>query len=202
MKTKVITIMLTLFVWLSGCVSGQQQSSDSSYAGSVSHNQVSYHQTKETIMTNQIVSGEIPKDLDIRVQNRDTKPLPKEALVKFQVINRGLSPHANYRWLLYEDGRLFIDRHSGSDSSDYNFPFDRDFPSKPTKKLPAKVVNHVKQNLIDSGFLEQPPYQLDNRVEDGTFYVVTARISGRIHEVIYEAFYPPLVEFLETIESM
>jgi hypothetical protein len=153
-------------------------------------------------MNERIFSGSIPENLDVRLERRDTTPLPPDALVRFQVINRGVLPDVNYRWVLYEDGRLFLARHSGDISGDYRIPFDTELPTAPTKKLPTDVVNEVKEHLNRANFLEQAPYHLDNNVEDGGFYVVTARINGKVHEVIYEAVYPPLVEFLETIESL
>lgn len=43
-------------------------------------------------------------NLDVRLQRRDTSPLPEGAWLRFQAINRGKDPSYNYRWLLYENG--------------------------------------------------------------------------------------------------
>jgi hypothetical protein len=149
--------------------------------------------------------GPIPDDLDIRVQRRDVQPLPPGALVKFQVISRGKNPQYNYRWILYADGTWYLAWHSG-DSSDWQTPFDTEIPAEPTGRLPNNVVDQVRQHLQEADFWNQPPYQADETVEDGAFYIVTARKNGSqgngaVHEVIYEAVYPPLVAFLDTLAT-
>ncbi|HEX9989654.1 MAG TPA: hypothetical protein VGE45_14420 [Chloroflexia bacterium] len=155
--------------------------------------------TEEDAMKKRVTSGSIPGDLDPRLERRDTSPLPPEALVRFQLINRGKNPRPNYRWVLYEDGRLFLARHSGDTSGDYRTPFDTELPAKPTEVLSPDAVNEVKEQLDQARFLGQAPYYLDPTVDDGGSYVVTARINGKVHEVIYEAYSPPLVKFLSTI---
>lgn len=143
-----------------------------------------------------ITAGALPDDLDERLTRRDTTPLPAGALLRLQVINRGKNPIPNYRWLLYDDGRLFLARHSG-DTSDPRTPFDTPLPDRPTRTLDQARVEQVRQRLAADGFSRQPPYQADPRVDDGAFTVVTARLDGGVHEVIYDAYAPPLVEFLK-----
>jgi hypothetical protein len=155
---------------------------------------------EKTTMQKKILSGAIPVDLDIRLQRRDTTALPPKALIRLQVINRGKNPALNYRWLVYEDGSFFLAKHSGDTSGDYRIPFDTELPTEPTTRLPASTVKSIKQNLEQVHFLEQAPYHVDNSVDDGGFYVITARVNGKVHEVIYEAAVTPLVEFLETIQ--
>jgi hypothetical protein len=50
--------------------------------------------------------------------------------------------------------------------------------------------------LRDAKFAGQPPYQANPSAQDGSWHVVTARLDGRVHEVIYDAFEPPLVRYL------
>jgi hypothetical protein len=145
-------------------------------------------------------SGPIPEHLDVRLERRDTSPLPPDALVKFQMISRSKRSYLNYRWVLYEDGRWFLARHSGADI-DWQIPFDTDLPSTPTRRLPARVVDRVRKQLQDNEFLDQPPYLANKLVKDGDFFVVTARSEGRVHEVIYEAVSPPPVDYLATFVS-
>jgi hypothetical protein len=152
-------------------------------------------------MSEATYSGPIPDEIDPRLVRRDLDPLPDGALVKFQVIARGPNPRPNYRWLLYEDGRWHLARHSDADPDDWEAPFDTELPSEPTRQLPGSVVNEVRQRLQEADFLNQPPYQANRQVEDGAFYVVAARVNGAVHEVIYEAVYPPLVAFLDTLAS-
>lgn len=145
-------------------------------------------------------SGSVPENLDVRLDRRDKSRLPSEALVRFQAINRGKNPAYNYRWVLYDDGRLFLARHSGDTSGDYRDPFDTDLPTKPTRVLSKDEVSEVKSQLKKADFADQDTYYADPSVEDGTFYVVTARTGGKSHEVIYDGTRPPLVTYLLTIE--
>lgn len=151
-------------------------------------------------MDRRMRAGPVPSELNVRLQRRDTTPLPSGALVKFQQISRGLDPRYNYRWVLYDDGRWFLARHS-NDESDWQTPFDTELPTSPTKRLSANVVDQVKAELRKASFLTEQPYQEDPTVEDGSYFIVTARLDGNEHEVIYNAVYSPLVKFLRTIES-
>jgi hypothetical protein len=153
-------------------------------------------------VSDDLIVGPVPDELDVRLQNRDTSPLADDALVRFQFINRGPHPGINYRWALMEDGRLFVARHSG-DTSDPYTPFDTDLPSDPTAIVDRDVVTRVRDALTRSEFAGQPPYQADPTVEDGTFAVVTARIDGTVHEVIYEAVAPaPVGALAQLLEEV
>jgi hypothetical protein len=184
MRKLLVLLMLTGLLW--ACASGQSRTATPGQG--------------EEGMSEGTYSGAIPDQLDVRLERRDREPLPAGALVKFQAIGRGKSPEFNYRWLLYEDGRWFLAWHSG-DTSDWQTPFDTDLPASPTKNLGSKVVKEVKKQLQQANFSSQPPYQADKTVEDGSFYVVTARVDDQVHEVIYEAVYPPLVAYLESFVS-
>lgn len=145
-------------------------------------------------------SEQMPEELDSRLENRDKTALPAEALLRFQLINRGKNPGPNYRWLLYEDGRWFLARRS-SESTPWEVPFNTDLPAEPTRQLPAEVVNNVKAQLQKAKFFNQAPYQVDNSVKDGGFYVVTAQMEGQTHEVIYVAGSSPLLNFLKGLAA-
>ena len=142
-----------------------------------------------------IVSGALPPGFQMA---RDTDPLPPEALVKFQVISRGPNPRNNLRWVLYLDGRFFLAGHSGRVANPA-LPFDVPLPALPTRTLSASQVAQVEARLRSADFPHQPPYQARPNVEDGTYYIVTARLAGETHEVIYEAYSPPLVTYLEQL---
>ena len=148
-----------------------------------------------------VQTGPVPADLDPRLAARDVDPLPPDALVKLQSIGRGKSPAKNYRWVLHGDGRLFLARHSGDTSGDWRVPFDTALPAAPTKTVRAGTVKRVGEELKRAGFAGQPPYQVNPQTEDGTAWVVTARIDGAVHEVIYEGFQPPLVAALDKVTS-
>lgn len=145
-------------------------------------------------------AGPIPSELDVRLERRDTSPLPPGALVRFQFINRGPSPRNNHRWILYKDGRFHLVWHSG-DVSDCSMPFDTELPETPTMQLQAPQVDEVRNRLRQANLCDQPPYQADEAVEDGGFYIVTARIDNRICEVIYEGIRPAIIDFLFEISN-
>ena len=145
-----------------------------------------------------IESGAVPSELDVRLRRREPMPMPPDALVAFERINRGKNPSPNYRWLLLDDGALYLARHSG-DTSDWETPFDTPLPKEPTRRLEESELAEVRRHLQAADLPGQPPYQLDPGVEDGAFSVVTARLDGQVHEVIYEACAPPLVTFLRSV---
>lgn len=139
-------------------------------------------------------AGPLPEKLNTRLELRDLDPLPEGALVKFQDISRSRDPRLNYRWLLYEDGRWFLARHSES-TEEYWIPFDTELPQSPTKVIEIEVVKEVIDQLRAADFLNQPPYQ-SRWTRNGAFYVVTARLDDHEHEVIYESVVKPPVEYL------
>jgi hypothetical protein len=152
-------------------------------------------------VTSEITAGPIPENLDIRLQRRDTEPLPAGALVRFQAISRAKDPSNNYRWLLYDDGRWFMAWHSGDTSGDWQVPFDTELPANPTRTLPRNVMNEIRQKLREANLPGQQPYQADPTVEDGSYYVVTAMVEGREYEIIYDAVYPALVEYFDMLAN-
>lgn len=141
-------------------------------------------------------TGPGPGQLDIHLERRDTRALAPGALVRFQVISRSFRPTHNYRWLLYTDGRWFLARHSPY-IVDPDAPFDTELPRRPTRRLAQALVREVLGQLEAADFLNQAPYQADERTEDGSFYVITARLGEQVHEVIYNGVYSPLIEYLE-----
>ena len=148
-----------------------------------------------TMKTDDFYAGPLPEGF---AMERDDDPLPEGALVKFQVIDRGADPSYNHRWVLYGDGRLYLAwNREQSDFTD--LPFDTELPDEPTAILNAELVQQVIDELSAADFINQHPFQAQLLVEDGTTYVVTARLDQILHEVIYDAYAPPLVAFLENI---
>jgi hypothetical protein len=149
-------------------------------------------------MPKDVRSGPIPNNLDSRLAYRDTKPLPADALIRFQSINRGKNQTDNYRWVLYPDGRWFLAANSGADLAK-NTLFDTELPTTPTATLPADLVAKIHKALLDAKFATLPPYFVNPTVDDGGYDVITARIDGNVHEIIYEAYQPPFVELLADV---
>ena len=147
------------------------------------------------MMTEDFYAGPLPEGF---AMDRDNDPLPEGALVKFQVIDRGTDPTYNHRWVLFPDGRLFL----AWNSAEVDFmsaPYDTELPDEPTAVLEPALVQRVKDELISADFLNQHPFQARLKVEDGTTYILTAQLDQTVHEVIYDAYKPPLVAFLENI---
>jgi hypothetical protein len=144
------------------------------------------------------VAGPLPEGAED--WERDNDPLPATALVKFQSLARGPNVAGNYRWVLHDDGRLFVARNS-ADAAATGAVFDTALPATPTKTLPPATVKAVEQRLRDAKFATQPPYQANPSTQDGSWYIVTARLDGKLHEVIYDAYYPALVTYLDEIAA-
>ncbi|MEM7070499.1 MAG: hypothetical protein AAF403_01915, partial [Pseudomonadota bacterium] len=75
-------------------------------------------------------------------------------------------------------------------------------PDHPANRLEVDQIEKIKQFLIEADFFSQPPYQANHRVEDGGFYIVTAKIGDQQHEIIYEAVISPIVRFLAAIDTI
>lgn len=146
-------------------------------------------------MDSGIKKGPLPKRLPPRLEQRDIRPLPLQALIRLQQISRGKNPSNNFRWLLFLDGRVYYDVHHGGES-DWSSPFADDLAAEPLQTLAAETVASVEDWLRQEDFLNEPPYQVDDSVRGGDIFVVTARLDDRLHEVIYAAVYPPLIDNL------
>ena len=146
-------------------------------------------------MDSGLKKGPLPKRLSPKLEKRDTRPLPPEALIRLQQISRGKNPSNNFRWLLFLDGRVYHDVHHGGES-DWSSPFTDDLAAEPLQTLAAETVADVENWLRQADFLDEPPYQIDENVRGGDIFVVTARLDDRLHEVIYSAVYPPLIDNL------
>lgn len=149
-------------------------------------------------MSDDLQAGPLPESLDLRLERRDRTPLPEGAFVRFQSISIGPNQTYNYRWLLYNDGRWFLAKNSGADMP-RNVPFDTELPATPTRQLTAAEVQTIRDALDQAQFLSEAPYIENTRAEGGSFSVVTAHVNGTVHEVIYVAHYPPLVELLRNL---
>lgn len=123
--------------------------------------------------------------------------LPDGAFLLFQQISSEV--RTNYRWLLYEDGRFFMNEHSWG--GDRALAFDTDFPDTPTKRFGPEFVAEVKARLEQPDFFAEEPYQTDTGQQAGRSYCVVARRGGQTHRVFYRFYRPPLVQYLSAIEN-
>ena len=154
-------------------------------------------------------SGPMPaaSELDPRLAARDTRPLPANAQLRFQAISRTPDPRANHRWVLLDDGSLFLSFHS--DDSEGATPYDRDLDlSAPTTEIETKarveLLNVVFGDLgggVSFGKLD-PFQQGPPGAEGGMWRVVTARLQdGTWHEVVFDRVNNPMLDALQRVAS-
>lgn len=142
--------------------------------------------------------GALPDVIDERLAGRDTRPLPAGALLRFQTISHHPDPRTNHRWELYDDGAVHLAFHSRDDEGPA--PFDTELPDAPTGRLEESSVAEIRTLLEEEGFAELAPHQqLDG--EDGSWRVVTARVGGVEHEVVFDRVTTPLVERLRRVPA-
>lgn len=129
---------------------------------------------------------------------RDTSPLPAGAFLRFQSISHSPDPRTNHRWVLYDDGRLYLAFHSGD--TEGAVPFDRPLPSRPTRTLATAEVAELR-DLIEKSDFPRLPALLSSQGEGGMWQVVSARVGNRIHEVIFDRARHPIVDRLQRVAS-
>jgi hypothetical protein len=146
-------------------------------------------------------AGRLPAILGATLAGRDTSLLPAGAFLRFQAIAHGPDPRSNHRWVLYDDGRLYLAFHSAD--SEGAAPFDTPLPTTPTATLPTTTVGELRALLRADGFASLSPYQAGPRgAEDGMVRVVTARArDGSVHEVVYDRVDNTLLTALQRIGS-
>lgn len=139
--------------------------------------------------------GEIPPHLARHLAGRDTTPLTTDMLVKYQYIALIPARATNFRFIVYQDGRLYYAANSAEENNPiYNTPL----PDEPNRVLPADTIANIKAQLAAVGFFEQPPY-LSIPSRGGAVAIVTARRGNRVHEVWYENVNNDLLELLHSI---
>jgi len=147
-----------------------------------------------------LVEGAVPGTIDDRVKQRDTTPLPGGAWLRFQAISRAPDPRTNHKWVLHDDGRLFLAWHSRD--SEGEAPFDTDYPDEPTTVLDGAVVGELRKLVEAEGVASSAPFVQSPDVEGGMWRIVTVRgDDGRVHEVIYDRVKNPLLERLQQVGS-
>jgi hypothetical protein len=143
--------------------------------------------------------SQLPKDYDSRLTTVLSQPVPEDVIISFYYMAAAKSPHANYRWELHRNGRLFLVHHSGKNIS-FEVTFDQPLPSKPTKVLTNPEIQALYTQLEQANFFTQPGFQRIN-VKGGTYVIVRARRGEEFHEVVYENIEGPLVQYLYSIAS-
>jgi hypothetical protein len=118
------------------------------------------------------------------VAGADQPPLPEGALLRFQHIYRGEGTAGNFRFVVYEDGRVFAQDNGGSDS-DPPVLFTAPYPAQPTRVLGAAEVERIRAQIRQQGFLSLAPgYAPSHKVFGGDMQILEVRIDGKEHRVI------------------
>lgn len=173
--------------------------------GWLKHHQVLYHGYRPPLVAallklsqpaaepagDPVERGPRPADL----QGIPAGELPAGALLLFRVYCPDV--RSNYRWLLHEDGRLFMNEHTWE--GDPAQAFDVDWAAEPSRRVDAAFLEQVRQQLAQSSFFEQAPYQRYRAYDSGRTYAVTARADGKTHEVIYRFYQSELVQLLAAV---
>lgn len=152
--------------------------------------------TLENQQSSLVRSESLPDDLSVQVQNRAQLLSEGDAFLSFQMISRTPDPSANLRFTLTQEGEMRVDHHSGDVSEYSEYPFDREFSEAETRTISPEKMDQLHTLLKEPDFFREPIFQKDTAVEDGSYFVVAVRQDGRVHEVVFEAWEPPLVSFL------
>ncbi len=152
------------------------------------------HQTMDTIETFDL----LPANYDPRLTAIFRDSVPVDVLVSFYAMAAGKNPGNNYRWQLYQDGRLFAIHHSGKNVL-YDVTFDRPLPKKPTKILPQNKILELYAQFDHVDFFHQPKLQRRPNVYDGGYVIVRVRRGEEFNEVVYQNVGGKLEEYLCSI---
>jgi len=146
-------------------------------------------------MSSDAKRGPIPQRLIDRLGDLITGPVPSDVVVALADIGRVKDPSQNVRWQLAGDGRLFLVRHGGIDSS---VAFDRPLPTTPTATLPADEVSALLAAVKDAGLFDHPGYE-EVPASGGTLLVIRARKGADVHTVVLVNVRTPLTERLQAV---
>lgn len=137
------------------------------------------------------VRSALPAEFDVRV--RRALELPMDPAVVLAVMNVAMakSPRGNYRYTLTASGALHYVQHSRK-ADDWQVPFDRPLPSKPSSQVSPAQVSDLLAKLKATGFFSHPGYEADPTVEDGTYWILRARDGKQLHSVVYQNVPPRL----------
>jgi hypothetical protein len=135
----------------------------------------------------------------LRAAFRVRAPLPPGTLLRLQVLGRGAHGGRNHVFELDSDGKVRY----AEEQHDATSPprAELALTGRVRGRLDPAALRRVEQALAEGRFTEQPPYLGHPGASDGTIWVLTARVRGVVHEVVYEVYRPPLIEEIERLLS-
>lgn len=138
------------------------------------------------------VRDKLPTPFDARVTRVLEAPLPEGVVLELDHVAMAKLPYSNYRFQITADGSLYYVQHSGT-PGDWQVPFDRPLPDKPSMKLDPATVTEWVAKLEAAGFFDHPGYQANPNVEDGSFWIIRARRGEDVHAVVFQNTKPDYV---------
>lgn len=123
------------------------------------------------------------------VKGADVAPLPAGAWMRFQEIKlAGEGCSSNYRFLLYDDGRFFLQENSSKDdcaARPKGSAFNEPMPKAPKKTLDDKALQTIRDALSKQGFASLPAsIAPPAKVFDGSMKIMEVRDNGKVRRVI------------------
>ena len=149
-------------------------------------------------MATKDVRDHLPTPFDVRVTRVTEAPLPDGVVLELSHVAMGKLPYRNYRYQLTADGGLYYVQHSGT-PGDWQVPFDRPLPAKPSMQLDPAAVAEQLTKLEAAGFFDHPGYQANPTAEDGSFWIVRARRGDDVHTVVFQNVQPDYLASLAAI---
>ena len=123
------------------------------------------------------------------LKGADVSPLADDVFIRFQemkLIGRGCT--SNYRFLLYNDGRFFLQENSAencSDLSEGSNRFNEPFADKPTKILGTRELEAIRKSLVEHGYDKLPSHIApEGKAFDGSMMIMEVRTGTGIKRVI------------------
>lgn len=119
----------------------------------------------------------------------DVSALPADVFMRFQEIKlAGEGCSSNYRFLLHDNGRFFMQQNSAKDDCSKRpagSAFNKGFESKPMKELDAKALGAIRTALDRHGFAGLPTsISPPSKRFDGSMKIMEVRSGGKVKRVI------------------
>jgi hypothetical protein len=129
----------------------------------------------------------------------DAEPLPENVFLRIQAVELGDFTRANYRVLLWGDGRLFVQQNSQADH-DVVAPavYADPYPASPTKVLDAAVMTALRKEIDAQRFTDLASgYRSKSDGSEGALRIMEIRLDQDAKRVITRRVNLPALEVIE-----
>ncbi len=156
--------------------------------------------TARDAMHKPIIPPEAVEDLTLApLPGMDADALPAGVLLRLQAVELGDFTRANYRVLLHEDGRLFVQQNSRA-GHDAVSPavYAEAYPASPSKVLDAAVLTALRSEIQAQRFFDLAPgYRSRSDGSEGALRILEIRLDGASKRVITRRVNLPAIEVIE-----